>query len=119
MGLQSDIQTSVADALNTSLLDAAKSITLEKVVNTFNAATNKTSQTSSTYVTRAVIANFTSTDLADTHIEPTDAKIIILQNEISVEPKVNDYILVETIRYKILKVMKDPANVIWKLQCRQ
>jgi hypothetical protein len=120
MGLRSDIQSKVGGAFDGKLADAVASLSLEVISSTFDPATSKTVNTSITHITRGVIGKYLAVELTDTSIQPSDLKILILQNDLDVVPVPNDnYIIRNNERYKILRVSQDPASVTWTIQCRK
>lgn len=118
MGLRIDIQTDVAKAFDTDLADAVKSFTYRSIVSTFDENTNTTSEVTTDYTSRGVFTKFTKERLRDNSILDTDVKVIILQNEINVEPVQHNLIIQGLKEYTIEKVKQDPADVTWVLQCR-
>ena len=119
MGLQFDIQSSVGLAFDTSLSDAVNVLSIERINTVFDPATNTTVKTTEVYETRGVLAGYSNEELVDTNIQPTDLKAIILQNDVGIEPKLKDYMINGSERYEVVRVSKDPADCIWKIQCRK
>lgn len=117
MGLRSDIQTDIVDAFNIDLYDAAVFFTIERSDNTYNLATGENETVITSYNSRGVFSSYRNREIHSDHIKPTDFKLLILQSEIEIEPKIDDFIFTDN-RYKVISVKKDSANVIWILQCR-
>jgi len=119
MGLQAELQAKIGKAFDEKLSDAVASLTLSQKAVTFNPVDNTTSEVVTNIATRGVVGDYALEELNDTSVKPTDVKITVLQNELSVEPKIDDIVNDGVNNYKIINIKKDPAKVIWKLQCRR
>lgn len=119
MGLSNDIYQSVSEAFNGDLKDAVRTITLRKPGETFDPLTNSVSYVNLDYNTRGVIGEFELEEINNSSVMPNDVRAIILQNELTETPEIDDLLISNLGTFKIVKVMQDPANVIWGLQCRK
>lgn len=90
---------------------------------TYDTSTGVASVGSTVYVVSMIFTRFNTNEIMDENIEPTDQKGIIPQANISVIPKIDDYLqIVESgvsVRYDVVGKQKDPADAIWKLQLRR
>ena len=119
MGLREDIQSDIDEAFDTDLSDAVTSFTYREVSRVYDPNDNTVSDTNTDYSSRGVISNFKREVFRDSNVLPTDAKIIILQHELIVEPVAEALIITSDRTYTIIKVMQDPAAATWTLQCRE
>ena len=118
MSLRTDIQTDIAAAFDTDLADAVKTLNLVQIADSYDPTTGVNTPTETAYATRGVLASYKNREFFDRSIEPTDVRAIILTNELSATPEIDDYIEYGTIRYKIISAVADPADAHWELQCR-
>ena len=118
MSLRAEIQQEIGNAFDTDLADAVKTLILVKRVDTYNTDTGLTDAIETTYTTRGVLSEYMGRELFDTGIKPTDIKTIILANELSATPNIDEHIIDGSTKYKIIKVKQDPAQATWELQCR-
>jgi hypothetical protein len=114
MGLRSDVQTDVAAAFDTDLSDAVVSFTLRHYTRGggYDPVTRKTTtRTYTDYTTRGVFDMAKQDEILDSSVEPYAANVIILQNEIEVEPAIGDDIILSgsTDYYRISIFEQDPA----------
>lgn len=119
MSLTSRIQLALSKAFDSSLSDAITSFQLQKKASAFDAETNTVVDTITTYTSRGIFARYKVSNLNDTHIQPNDVKLIILQHELDIEPSVDDIIIEQNNKYLVIRVTKDPVAATWTLQCRQ
>lgn len=119
MGLRETLQGAVAAAFDQSLGDAVEAFTLKKISSqAYDELTGDNVLSYSTEVSRGIFDNFTTSELNSDNIMPTDFKLIVLQNELSLVPSIDDIVLSNSIQYKVISVKRDPANVAWEIQCR-
>lgn len=118
MGLTSDIQSEIGIALDTDLADAAISISIIQVNGTYDVDSGLNTLSETSYSTRGVFLEQFSKEDFQAEIKPGDKKVLILQNELSIEPQIDDRLLYNSLEYKIIAKMADPANVTWELLCR-
>jgi hypothetical protein len=119
MGLRDDIQKDIASAFDTDLADAVKSCSYDTVTSSYNATTGENQETRVTYLTRGVWDKVAKARLQDANIKPTDAEVTILQNELSVKPDTNGYLVLSGESYLVLTVEADPADATWVLVARK
>jgi len=120
VGLREDIQKDLGIAFDTDLSDAVKTLFLIKLsTGDYSEDTGINTPVESTYSTRGVLDGYEDRELFDSAVHPTDVKAIILTNELSATPEIDDYIECSGIRYKAINVMADPADAHWEIQCRR
>lgn len=115
MGLRNDIQTDVGVAFDGDLADAVQSLTLIQVTSLYDLLSGENVNTETTVATRGAVTGFTNIEVFNESFQPTDVKILILQNELEAIPKIDDYIETATTKYKIIIVKQDPAGAHWEL----
>jgi len=123
MGLTADTQAAIAEAFDTDLADAVLSFTLKQYLRgQYSATTGALAGVSFpiSSISRGVFASYNQPEILNSNIEPTDIKLIVLQNELSLEPRIGDIIVKsdDTQNFRIINIVKDPAKVIWELQIR-
>lgn len=122
MGLREDVQTDVANAFDTDLADAVSNLVLEHITRSttaYDTSTGVYTETSTTATSRGVFGSYTQSELSNSAIEPTDTKLIVLQNEITIEPKAKDTITKENSKsFRVIQVGRDPADATYVIQLR-
>lgn len=51
-------------------------------------------------------------------IKTGDTKYLIIQDDLPIQPQVNEHLTVEGVKKRIVGIEKDLMNVTWSLQCR-
>lgn len=123
MGIKDDIQAEVAAAFSADLADAVDSFTCEKPI--YSGEFDFETQTypvvgSESYSGRGVLFGSYLKDLvkpADYQAE--DAKAIVLQNEVTAVPQIDDVWATSKGRFKVVNVGQDPTGSIWVCQLRK
>ncbi len=124
MGLTTDIQKDLAEAFDGDLADAVKSFSITQFQKgQYDPNTGDVGGTSTTTTSRGVFTDYTQPEILNSEIEPTDEKLIILQNELSILPAIANEVTKEpntsmSKKYRVVNVSKDPANATWELQVR-
>lgn len=122
MGLTTDIQTDIALAFDTDLADAVSNLVLEhneKSTGSYSISDGSYTGSLTEATSRGVFGSYEQSELYNSAIEPTDVKLIILQNEISIEPKNKDTIIKENSKsFRVIAVGMDPAKATYVLQVR-
>jgi hypothetical protein len=72
------------------------------------------------FVSRAIVDSFTFEEISRSQgsIQINDKKLIILQEEIAVIPKIGFLVSICNIDYRIHDVSEDPSSSIWELVVR-
>jgi len=118
MGLREDIQRDLGAAFDTDLADAVKILTLIKISGAYNTELSENVVTETSFTTRGVLDSYLDREVFNESVHPTDAKAIILTNELAATPEIDDYIEGAGKKFKIINVAADPADAHWELQCR-
>lgn len=123
MGIKDDIQAEVAAAFSADLADAVDSFTCEKPI--YSGEFDFETQTypiigSESYSGRGVLFGSYLKDLvkpADYQAE--DAKAIVLQNEVTQVPQIDDVWVTSKGDFKVVNIGADPTDSIWVCQLRK
>jgi hypothetical protein len=126
MGLREDIQTSVAQAFDTDLLDVIVTFDLVKTEKSgaYDSTTDSYPMIDTPYPSRGVFSSFPSDKVDGVNVKSQDEKIVILGNEITVAPAIDDEILTTSgISYLVVNskpVMGgDSVVIIYNVQVRK
>jgi len=123
MGIKDDIQAEVAAAFSADLADAVDTFTCEKPI--YSGEFDFETQTypvvgSKLYSGRGVLFGSYLKDLvkpADYQAE--DAKAIVLQNEVTAVPQIDDIWVTNKGDFKVVNIGADPTDSIWTCQLRK
>ncbi len=123
MGIKDDIQAEVAAAFNEDLADAVDTFTCEKLI--YSGEFDFETQTypvigSESYSGRGVLFGSYLKDLVKpTDYQAEDAKAIVLQNEVTAVPQIDDIWVTSKGDFKVVNIGADPTNSIWTCQLRK
>lgn len=119
--MRSQIQAELAAALTDDLADATKPFTCSRVIVEIDEITGKSTVKSSVdYSGRAIYPlSYKAMEAEALKIPATDAKAIVLQNECSAEPQVDDELVFDSKKLKVINVKQDPVAATWTLQLRK
>ncbi len=121
MGLRSELLADIKEAFDGDLSDAVKLFTLthyDRDSSTYNTASGTVVRPSTDYSSRGVFSSYTQQERFNTHIEATDVKLIVLTNELEVEPKLRDTIVkTESGKsHRVKTVNIDPVSATYEIQ---
>ncbi|MDN5625944.1 MAG: glutamate 5-kinase [Acinetobacter sp.] len=121
MGLRDELQTDIAEALDTDLADAITTFTCSKEIQSgdfdFETQTYPT-VTVEQYSGRGVFGSYKRELVKPIDYQVEDIKATVLQNEVTGVPQIDD-VWVAGVEFKVLSVSKDPSGSIWVLQLRK
>ena len=123
MGMRDELQEELAEAFSTDLADAVDTFTCEKPI--YSGEFDFETQTypvvgSESYSGRGVLFGSYLKDLvkpADYQAE--DAKAIVLQNEVTAVPQIDDVWVTSKGDFKVVNIGADPTDSIWTCQLRK
>ena len=121
MGLKSVFQNAAENIID-SFGDIATSGIAYHSLGTFsyNATTGVQTESGSTDTTIKVIYDeIKSQEIQDRDIKMTDRKLLVANNDISVTPKVSDYVTIDSIKHNIVWYETDPAEALYILYARR
>ena len=121
--MREELQAELAEAFSTDLADAVDTFTCEKPI--YSGEFDFETQTypvvgSESYSGRGVLFGSYLKDLvkpADYQAE--DAKAIVLQNEVTQVPQIDDVWATSKGDFKVINIGADPTNSIWTCQLRK
>ena len=119
MGLQSDIQTDVAQALDSDLADATYDFIYQTSQSEYDPVVGKPIEMKENYHTRGVFSPIENSQVDGEQIKIGDAQFLILENELEVKPEIDNLILFGSDTYYINIVLIDPAQAMWDLTARK
>lgn len=121
MSLRDEIQADIAEAFNEDLADAVHTFTCDRIVSTNqNPKTNTSEDVIEQYKGRGVLfGSYNQYEILTLGVLATDKKAIVLQNEVTKEPKIDDEWLTALGSFRIIHIQQDPASTIWKCQLRK
>ena len=121
MGLHDDITADIKEAFNTDLADAVQPFTGSRTVqgepSIEDILTNTVGSNSTiiNYSGRGVFSSYAEIEVDNESIQMNDVKLIVLQDEVTDTPKLDDVIN----GYQVVAVNQDPSSTIWNLQLRK
>lgn len=121
--MKDKIQAKVAQAFSTKLADAVDTFTCEKLI--YSGEFDFETQTypivgDESYSGRGVLFGSYQKDLvkpADYQAE--DAKAIVLQNEVTAVPQIDDVWATSKGDFKVVNIGQDPTSSVWVCQLRK
>ena len=123
MGLLSDLQSELADAFDDDLADAVYSFTCSKEVKsgTFDFETQTyPTVTTTAYSGRGVLfGSYAKELIKPVDYQVDDSKAIVLQNEVTDTPQINDELTTTKGVFKIISMNADPVSATYTLQLRK
>ena len=121
--MKDKIQAKVAQAFSTKLADAVDTFTCEKPI--YSGEFDFETQTypvvgSESYSGRGVLFGSYQKDLVKpTDYQAEDAKAIVLQNEVTAVPQIDDVWTTNKGDFKVVNIGADPTDSIWTCQLRK
>ena len=122
MGIKDDIQAEVAAAFSADLADAVDTFTCEKPI--YSGEFDFETQTypvvgSKSYSGRGVRGNYLRDMVKPIDYQTTDAKAIVLQNELTGIPQIGDVWQFRDGGFEVKNISQDPTSSIWTCQLRK
>ena len=120
--IKSKIQSKVAKAFDKKLVDAVDTFTCEKLI--YSGEFDFETQTypvvgSESYSGRGVRGNYLRDMVKPIDYQTTDAKAIVLQNELTGIPQIGDVWQFDDGGFEIKNISQDPTGSIWTCQLRK
>ncbi|EXE92077.1 MULTISPECIES: hypothetical protein [Acinetobacter calcoaceticus/baumannii complex] len=121
MGLRDELQADLAEAFNEDLEETVHSFTCERIVSTsWNPKTNTSENVVENYSGRGVLfGSYNQYEIQTLGVLATDNKAVILQNEVTMVPKIDDEWVTGLGTFRVIHIQQDPAATIWKCQLRR
>ena len=120
--IKNKIQAKVAQAFSTKLADAVNSFTCEKPI--YSGEFDFETQTypvvgSESYSGRGVRGNYLRDMVKPIDYQTTDAKVIVLQNELTGIPQIGDVWQFADGGFEVKNISQDPTKSIYVIQLRK
>ncbi|MDS7931846.1 glutamate 5-kinase [Acinetobacter sp. V102_4] len=121
MGLRDEIQAEIAEAFDEDLADAVHAFTCERVIKTnWDPKTETHIEVKESYSGRGVLfGSYSQYEIQTLGVLATDKKATVLQNEVSMAPKIDDEWITVLGSFRVIHIRQDPAATIWKCQLRR
>lgn len=74
--------------------------------------------TTKVYEGRGVLGNYLKDVVKPSDYQVEDGKLLVLQNEVSAVPQIDDVINIDGGLFRVINIGKDPANATYKIQIR-
>lgn len=122
MGIKNDIQAEVAAAFSADLADVVDTFTCEKLI--YSGEFDFETQTypivgDESYSGRGVRGNYLRDMVKPIDYQTTDAKAIVLQNELTGIPQIGDVWQFDNGGFEVKNISQDPTSSIWTCQLRK
>lgn len=122
MGMRDELQEELAEAFSTDLADAVDTFTCEKPI--YSGEFDFETQTypvvgSESYSGRGVRGNYLRDMVKPIDYQATDAKAIVLQNELTGIPQIGDVWQFRDGGFEVKNIGQDPTSSIWTCQLRK
>ena len=121
--MKDKIQAKVAQAFSTKLADAVDTFTCEKLI--YSGEFDFETQTypavgDESYSGRGVLFGSYLKDMVKpTDYQVTDSKAIVLQNEVTAVPQIDDVWVTDKGDFKVVNIGADPASATYSIQLRK
>lgn len=119
--MRDEIQIELAQAFNEDLADALTPFTCTRVIYSGNynpVIEQYEGEEAVQYSGRCILGNYLKDMVKPDDYQVTDAKALVLQNEVTETPQINDKWLIGSDTYKVINVSKDPVSATWVCQLR-
>ncbi|ENU24199.1 hypothetical protein F993_01515 [Acinetobacter proteolyticus] len=121
MGLRDELQADIAEAFDEDLADAVHSFSCERIIKTdWDPLTETHREIKQTYTGRGVLfGSYNQYEIQALGVLATDKKAVVLQNEVTMIPKIDDVWFTPLGKFRVMHIQQDPAEAIWKCQLRK
>ena len=123
MGIKDDIQAEVAAAFSADLADAVDTFTSEKPIYSgefdFEPQTYPVVGSESELGRGVLFGSYVKDMVKPTDDQVTDAEAIVLENEVTAVPQIDDIWATSKGDFKVVNIGADPTNSIWTCQIRK
>ena len=119
--IKDKIQQKVGKAFNSKLADAVVQFECTKKIQSGNYDYETQTYpvvTTKVYEGRGVLGNYLKDVVKPTDYQVEDGKLLVLQNEVSAVPQIDDVIKISNSQFRVINIGKDPVNATYKMQIR-
>lgn len=126
MGIRDELQTDIAEALDTDLADAVNDFSGRYVIQSdWDPVTETGGETAVIYTGRGVLSRYKQSRIDNVNILAGDIKLTALVNEVTAKPAVDHIITAPDLvtgmpqTYQVKDVSTDPAKATYRIQLRR
>ncbi|MCU4468910.1 glutamate 5-kinase [Acinetobacter pittii] len=121
MGLREELQADIVEAFNEDLADAVYPFTCDRVISSnWNPKTNTAEVVTESYSGRGILfGSYNQYEILTLGVLATDKKALVLQNEVTKEPKKDDEWKTAQGTFRVMHIKQDPISASWKCQLRK
>ncbi|PKF33411.1 glutamate 5-kinase [Acinetobacter proteolyticus] len=121
MGLRDELQADIAQEFDSDLADAVQSFSCERKIKAeWDPLTETHREIKQTYTGRGVLfGSYSQYEIQTLGVLATDKKAVVLQNEVTMKPKIDDEWFTPLGMFRVIHIQQDPAETIWKCQLRK
>lgn len=121
MGLRDELQADIAEAFNEDLADTIQSFSCERIIKKdWDPLTERHNAIRQFYQGRGVLfGSYNQYEIQTLGVLATDKKAVVLQNEVTMVPKIDDEWFTPLGKFRVMHIQQDPAEIIWKCQLRK
>lgn len=119
--IRNKIQAKVGKAFDKKLADAVHSFTCERITKSnWDPKTETYLEAKESYAGRGVLfGSYSQYEIQTLGVLATDKKATVLQNEVTMVPKIDDEWITALGSFRVIYIQQDPAATIWKCQLRK
>ncbi|MCH7354338.1 glutamate 5-kinase [Acinetobacter sp. NIPH 1958] len=120
MTLRDELQADIAEAFNEDLADAVQSFSCERIIKIeWDPLTEAHNTIKENYSGRGVLfGSYNQYEIQTLGVFATDKKAVVLQNEVTMVPKIDDEWFTPLGKFRVMHIQQDTAGTIWKCQLR-
>lgn len=120
MSLSTTVQNAVYNAINKTVGDLAQTVTFSKLSSpSYNVTTGSATATTTNHSVKVVVQPFTEEELVSTdNISTEDLRVLLPKKDLTFTPEIDDVIIFNFLRYKVIRVRLDPAEALFDIQMR-
>jgi len=120
MGMKSIFQNA-AETIIDAFGDVASTLAYHSLGTfSYNPSTGVNTETGDSDISiKAIPDEIKSEEVQDRDIKMTDRKLLVANNDISVTPKVGDYVTISGDRFNVIDYMTDPAEALYTIYVRK
>lgn len=120
MSLSTTVQNAVYNAINKTVGDLAQTVTFSKLSSpSYDVTTGSATATTTNHSVKVVVQPFTEEELVSTdNISTEDLRVLLPKKDLTFTPEIDDVIIFNFLRYKVIRVRLDPAEALFDIQMR-
>ena len=121
MGLRETFQSGAASVISAFGNVAVTGLAYHSLgTYSYNATTGMQTESGAVNTTITYIPDeIQSKEIQDRNIKITDRKLLVANTDISVTPKVGDYVTIDGVKYNVVDWLTDPAEALYEIFVRR